>query len=330
MKWLEENPLITGLKILSLPLVEFILLRCLLFYIVDLHPGFVSMTEFDLVLPSLFAGIGLFWVLIRKEPLYLSFRIRGFLINVFWIACFLAVSIGMKAGLVSSQGTGYWTWFFLGVVSIFSSLWVRMPISYVVRHPDRYLVFPALLVCLSKILGHTFFQSLWEPVGRITGKISYYSLSLFIPDLTFYLRQVGEASYSQVIHPNYTMAIGKGCSGLEGVFFFLTTWSFVWLLEAKKFSSWFWVATFGVGVFYLYAINLLRLFIFYLVSLISVQTWGAETGILVSLVSFHDSLGWCLYTGAIFFFYHVTSFIYLKIKEGMAIPGLSLPALSEV
>jgi exosortase/archaeosortase family protein len=235
--------------------------------------------------------------------MHLQWNKKGTLVHLFFLFLFVALSVIGSRDLSIVGKTYYWTWFLTGVLCIASSALILLPGSYFFKHPKRYLFFPAILISLSKLIGIHLFAPLWEPTGRFTGMLCFKFLSLFIPGLTTRVREVGAAAYTHISHPVYTIAVGNGCSGLEGVFFFIGIWCFVFLFDEELFSKVFWAVSFFAGLLFMYTLNIIRISLFYGVTFLVMKIGGQSTGMGTHLIVFHDAIGWCLYAVGLYYFY---------------------------
>lgn len=142
----------------------------------------------------------------------------------------------------------------------------------------------------------TLLWKAWLWVGPWTGKAVYAVLKLAGAGVT----SIDTTHHMRIHHPKLTALIGPGCSGYEGVFFFLFAFSLFLVLEKSKISSIKCAVTLCLGVAFLFALNVLRIAGFFWMAV----RGGAEGAGFLAW-AFHENLGWFLYFFGIYLFFTV-------------------------
>ncbi len=291
-----------SIKLLGVPLVAFLVLRFFLRDILQFRVGFLGFTDFDLIPPGLCAGFLLFQNFFRSSPVSLRPTFKRVISYLSFIAVFLLVSVLAKHMQLKAGSVGYWFWLAYGVGLVLGSIFVCVPLSYFYSHSRRVLIIPAIGLALSKVVWVHVASPLWEPTAKLTGKVSYGVLSLMVGNLDTHIRIVGERTYTQILHPLYSVAVGAGCSGLEGMFFFSSIWAFLALIKGEPIRSFRWFVSLLGGLVLFYFLNVLRIMIFFLVALGSVYYFGSSAYSILG-GPLHVILGWFMYTLAVYWYW---------------------------
>lgn len=292
-----------------IPLIEFLWLRLYLKYVLQIKLGFPFGTDYDFV-PFAILSVFLLLLFLRKNksaPLTLqkvTVLIHG--------ASFLAVLIVtfLFKSLVSYTHPIFMAfWFLLVSFTLVSSLFLWRSPSYYRLHPKRYLIWPALILSLSGVISRTVFDFLWEPIAHMTGIVTYSVLGALLPSLQYKLNFAQTPTrideYTLLSHPEFGIAIGRGCAGLEGIFLFLGVFAFFVVTDRTRFSLQKWCLLGSLGIIYMYLLNVVRLSLFFLGSLGAIRLWGT-TGVHLANTLFHNSIGWIFYSLGLLLFFSVT------------------------
>jgi exosortase/archaeosortase family protein len=274
--------------VLLLPLLEFLGLRYFVAHVVDLHPGYGSITDYDFVPPSIVAFSFLAYLMGRKKAVKVRFNPIGLLVNLASMSIFVYLS----HRFFQHENL----WYFFAVFTILSAIFILLPPREIFFHPEKHLIPIAILAGLSKMIGRICFSGLWPPVAKLTAVITCFSLSPFLTSMSCEFDAMERASlFHRLNHPLFTIAIGTGCSGLEGVFFFL----FMGLLIVMaRVEEWGWLKSslfLAIGVPGIYAMNILRISVFYVVAIVVHREYGAVESGTAFIALFHSLVGWFLY-----------------------------------
>ncbi len=309
-----KNLVFRPLGVLAFPLFQFLFLRFFCRDFLGLRIGYPGMTDYDFVLPCLIAFAVFFYVLDREKKVVFSFQFRATLLNgalflVFLMGCFFYLH------LISLLGEGYfWIWTALAIATIFSGLFLMVSPRYFWTHPNRWMVLPAVFIGLSKILGRHVFDVWWKPAAEWTAKAAFAILSFFSAAFELRLNQVFGGELWQVIsHPGHQVAIGLGCSGLEGIFFFLTTGVLLLMVFGKQFRSSDRVLFLALGSIGMFWLNIVRIVLIDAAGIFLTRWTTPETAAQIVAVFVHNGAGWLLYAG--FLIAYVKAWGYLLVRR---------------
>jgi exosortase/archaeosortase family protein len=316
------NAAVAPLLLLVLPLFEFISLRLYLHDVLNIRIGYRGMTDYDWLFPSLIAFFLLMFLLQKTEKATLSFRRGALCINALLFAAFVAISFFGLPNPILENLFLKTAWFLLAVATLLTSCFAFISPRYFFLHSDRVLLIPFFLLASCKLIGRHLFSFLWQPMADLTSYIAYECLNLVLPNLTLtpFLGTDG-AKYMHLTHPLYTLAIGSGCGGMEGISFILFAILLSYFMDHRRFSSGQWSLMIVSSAIWMYSVNLLRIFFFYLVTLATLSVAGHDGGMSFALTVFHNWLGWVLYTAALVVFYH--EFYALVDRAAVKVPSLS-------
>lgn len=277
--------------ILVLPLIEYFVLRVLFHSVLNIRIGFVGMVDSHVLVPAVLAGGFVLALLNRTEKIGFKFSPIRALVHAGLLSVFVTATLLTQWTSEIRGETYYWAWFGLGVCTIVSSGFIGVSPRYFLNHPHRILIVPAIGVSLSKVIGQHLVPWLWEPMGQITGRVTYAVARLFSSNISFELLTKGKTTHSLLIYPGYSISIGNGCSGLDGVFLFLALWCFVPFLQKSTTSVHRWTLGLLLGSLWMYCINIVRLLLFHAVGIFTVQQLGAGMEIRKVLRTLHDGSG---------------------------------------
>ncbi|NBX69629.1 MAG: exosortase/archaeosortase family protein [Proteobacteria bacterium] len=99
----------------------------------------------------------------------------------------------------------------------------------------------------------------------------------------------------------FAIKIIMGCSGLEGIFFFIFAFSLIQCLH-KRDWSWKVFGAYGLGTVFLFLLNTFRISLFYLMGIQFEKMAMGKAGKKVIEAAFHNHLGWILYLVGIIIF----------------------------
>jgi len=96
-------------------------------------------------------------------------------------------------------------------------------------------------------------------------------------------------------HPSMRVSIGMGCSGLEGIFFFLCAY-LLFLFFLKERPTWKRVSlTIVGGIAFMFVLNVFRIVLFFAVALAINAVSVEPEGRAFFKWAFHQNIGWVLY-----------------------------------
>ncbi|MBI1860442.1 MAG: hypothetical protein HYR96_05955 [Deltaproteobacteria bacterium] len=281
------------LTILVVPLTEFLLFRFWLHSILKIQIGFPFLTDYDFVCPGLLAFFILMIRLQEGEPLRLKWQGHQALAHAALVGIFVGLSLLYPflktAGLVG-------LWYGAAAVALGSGFFVFVEVRYYFARRNWCRVLAAIPIASSKVIARQVFSVLWVPAMHVTGTLVYGALRPIFSNLsrTTYLTHRQE-EYVHVSNGTYTLAIGVGCSGLEGVGFVAAALLFTLMLDPKRLTPFSWVNCFLVGILGFYLLNVLRLSLVFSLATLLLKYWGHDVAMITALALVHDSMGWLLH-----------------------------------
>ncbi len=285
-----RNSVQTAFKLATLPVLVFLFFRFYFHSILKVAIGYPFLTDYDFVFPTLIAFFFLVHLLESEDPLRLAFHR--------WGAAIAALSFGVF--LVLGPALLPWrpVWFALAFCTIASSLFVWIRPSDFYRHTKSYLIWFAVLAAASKVVARFALDFLWEPAAQLTARMSCGVLAPFSSNLVCkYHDEQATGFYQMLMHPTFSVSIGLGCGGMEGVSFFVFVGLLILMASGENFGFKNSAKFLLYGAIGIFCMNVLRILIFFLVG-IGVQyvkrAWGVDASGL--LILFHNSIGWILYS----------------------------------
>lgn len=204
---------------------------------------------------------------------------------------------GPAAGLTLAQRTAYvygMAGLSLGSASL---LFVDAAKLGILIWSRRISVLFGMAAAFSQILynlGTNFY--LWPPLSRMVTRAVLSILQMLgyamIPD----------PNPIMVRHEGMVIRINPSCSGLDGVFFFVAAFSFMMMLDFRKYRPRYIVATYAAGIAYMLALNVLRIVVFFAAALWAVEKWPDQNAAGIFADLFHSNLGWVLYAAGLVLF----------------------------
>ena len=284
--------------VLAGPVSLFIVLRLFVRWI-GVKLGFTFGTDYDFV-PQVFVAFSLLFATLWKPGAFpLSLQRNVLRWNIVLTITFVVTTILFRNHVSYSHILFITFWFFLAVAAIGSSFFLFVPPTFFLARSKAALIFAAVLVGVSGFFSKSVLDPLWDPLARSTGLVTQGALKQFFPSLSYQFVQSpkpgGVDNYVVITHPRFSMSIGRGCGGLEGICLFVFIFAFFLLANRHRFKRNQWLLLFCSGVLYMYVLNLLRLSFFFIVCVWAVLLWGASAGFLTAVAFFHNSIGWCLY-----------------------------------
>ena len=155
-----------------------------------------------------------------------------------------------------------------------------------------------VLIALVSLLNYPLIlKYFWKEASRLTALSVYYVYHLFGVDLYTRLTPVS----FNLSGGGFAIKIIMGCSGLEGIFFFIFAFSLMQLL-GKRGLDWKVAGAYLVGSLFLFFLNTLRISVFYLLGIQFERLSLGRLGKSVIEGDFHNHLGWILYLLGIIIF----------------------------
>lgn len=151
-----------------------------------------------------------------------------------------------------------------------------------------------ILVCYPPIL-----EQFWPVLSYATARSSADILTLL--GLPTELQSVG---HSFVLwHPRMSASVNMGCSGLEGIFFFLFAFFVLASFKERLRSPIRFFLSLFIGLGWMFTLNLFRIVLFFCVAVAIEKEVADRAGAQFFEWAFHENLGWVIYLiGLVVFF----------------------------
>ncbi|MFM8315513.1 MAG: hypothetical protein ACKOA8_14610 [Deltaproteobacteria bacterium] len=158
-----------------------------------------------------------------------------------------------------------------------------------------------VLIALASLLNYPMILNFfWKQASFLTAKSVYYVYLLFGVPLHFQLTPVS----FNLSGGGFAIKIIMGCSGLEGIFFFIFGFSLIQCLEKKSFD-WKVPLAYFVGSVFLFLLNTLRITSFYFLGIQLKRVMASSDVRKVIEAAFHNHFGWILYLVGIIIFMRI-------------------------
>ena len=295
-----------SLRVVTVPFIEFLFFRLFLKHVLHIRIGFSFMTDFDVVCPAILAS----WILIstlaaEKRPVVIGWRTGGWKLNAPLCLAFLLVNLCFHH--LSSNLGGFFMplWYCLALSVLVSGFFVMVPLEYYRTHPKKLLILPAIIIAGSKLIFRHGLGFLWNPLAILAGHLVYGTLKPFIPTLSKTIWVTPLDSYVHVSNTRFTLAIGSGCSGMEGISFMVTALAFTFMIDSKRFLFRHWLNCVGAGVIFFYLLNVSRIIMVFLFANLTARYLNSQAAVQTALLFFHSSLGWVFHAIGLVIFYGV-------------------------
>src|SRR5690606_32147405 len=134
-------------------------------------------------------------------------------------------------------------------------------------------------------------QQFWAPLAHLTAHTLAYSLELCGVNVL----KVHVNHAMSLWTPHFSAIMVMGCSGLEGIFYFFFSYFLMGFLGEHPRWKLHPLLICGLGVMWMFALNTLRVLVFFLVA-IQIETQVASgRGRKFYEWAFHENIGWVLY-----------------------------------
>ncbi len=253
----------------------------------------------DIYIPLIFGSLFALYHMVGNG---VSVRIRTLFFLCYWVFLFLII-IFLKNYLSLSTHYPHDVLVFILLMSCFFVLCLAflstIQISEVLRFVNRRntAAIYSLVALLSLLNYPVILKFFWKQASFCTAKSVYYIYKLFGVNLNILLTPVS----FNLSGSGFGIKIIMGCSGLEGIFFFLFAFSLVQLI-AKRGINWGVFFAYIGGVVLLFGLNIIRISAFYLVGIYFNKISMGRLGRQLIEGAFHNHLGWLLYIAGIFIF----------------------------
>ena len=299
-----STALFKAFKLLSFPLLELVFLRLFLKHVLSLRLGFPGFTDYELFLPAPL-GFFAFFLALEKggSPLSFLFSRKKLLLHV----CFLILFLGLSAFLkISFSTTGVVAWWGLLGLVILSAFLLFIDTKALLKNQAFWSLLPSLLMVFSLVIFLKWGGALFENTIFIWAKFLKAVFSFLGIDT---VKVYAFSKLVQINHPQWAVHIGRGCSGFDGILFFVGAFGIFCPLFYHHFKASTWGLFLGLGVFLFSFLNFLRIVFLFSLGLFFMQFFPKEDAIKLTLTLFHAHLGYLLYAmGAFSYFKLILAF----------------------
>lgn len=293
-----------SLFLVFIPLLEFLFMRVLLHRGMQVKIGFWGMTDGDILFPGMFAFFLMVFSLGRAKPLTLGFQKRETIAHTLFFTLFMIATISFGSLRESFPTFFLPVWFALALTTFLSALFIWVSPSEILCHPNRRVLIPCLLVAGSKLISSHLLLPLSNQLLTLTSKVTFTFLSPFFSSLSLNEIYAGPNRFMRIEHPLHTLAIGIGCSGIDGIALGLFALLVSCTLAARRYSVSEWFFIMVASIPYMALVNVLRMIVLFLIPVVVVSIFGTfPHAARVVFMRVHDLLGWVSFTIGLFFFY---------------------------
>lgn len=257
----------------------------------------------DFYIPLGLGSLIVFAILQKKSPLTILLRRNVLVFNL--VLFFFSLSQFYYhtafSGIIRAAEVRTFCQLFFSVGTLFSSAFLFISPAEVIQkirlYPVRFLTGQIAVFCLF-IYPHVL-EFFWMPLAKATAIGAALALKGVGVKTETFVRQ----GIFQVWNPNFSASMVMGCSGLEGIFFFIFVALLMQMMSPSLFKrvSLFWVYLSGISLMFI--LNVFRLFSFFLIALYLERHLAPQEGRQFYEWVVHANIGWVLYFSALFFFF---------------------------
>lgn len=307
--------------LLWLPALEFFALRLFLKHGLGLKFGWRYFTDWDLVLPVPFALTLVLLVLEEVRPVRLRWSRSALAFNLVALAAFLAVNRSYDALASLSPWWVVSLWTALALATMGSAVAVRVGVEEFRGNRNRWVFLPGLLLAASVGYSGMLLNNLWPVLSGWAASGSCTVLSGVLEGMRCFVA-TDHGPRMIIRHDLLTVAVGRGCGGLDGFFLLFYLMMVLWLIVPRWFTATQWAMLTLVGFPLMYALNVVRICGFFAFAVLSHRWLGSQISVDVMLTLFHTHAGWVLY--------FVGLFSYLRLASRLFAGPVTSPRLSSV
>ena len=308
--------LFKAFKLLSLPVLELVFLRFFLKHTLSLRLGFPGFTDYELFLPAPLGFLAFFFALQKEKPISFLFSQKKLFLHLGFLILFLGLSTFLKANF--SSGSVLLWWVLLALV-ITSAFLLFVDVKALLRNKALWSLFPSLLMVFSMVIFFKWGGNLFENSIFLWGN-SLKAVFSFLGIET--VKVYSFSKLVQINHPQWAIHIGRGCSGFDGILFYLGAFGIFCPLFFKMFKASTWGLFLLLGVFLFGVLNFFRIVLLFCLGLFLMHFFAKEEAIKLTLTLFHAHLGYLLYALGAYSYFKLI----LSLSSSFATPT-TLPPL---
>lgn len=298
------NFLAKALLLLAAPIFELILLRLFLRYGLELRLGFPGFTDYEVLFTAPLGFLAFLWALEQEKKMAIRFQSKCASLNFIFLVQFIVLNICFLDVQTHLRDVFFPIWWMNLVLVLGSSFFIWIPPRTIFNNKNFWAIIPSLVMVFSVVIymkwGNPFWQNAIKKMGWLTQE---------------FLTRVGDQStkvfagrrFLQLRNDVFVMHVGQGCSGFDGVLFFLAGFSVFSALNWKIFRAMSWFLALVSGVLLFLMLNVLRIVSLFGLASYSIQTWGYEKGQALAMGYFHAHAGYILYALGLWSYFFVLS-----------------------
>jgi exosortase/archaeosortase family protein len=139
----------------------------------------------------------------------------------------------------------------------------------------------------------------WTPLSEWTAYCTWRLLQLSGSDVM----KVQSDGNITILHRRFYASINMGCSGLDGIFFFLYSYILWTVIDRAKPSSVVVVVSIVTGCLMMFLLNVVRITAFFALAVALQKNLGVTRSTDLIMWLFHANVGWILYLAAVWLFF---------------------------
>jgi exosortase/archaeosortase family protein len=276
------------------PVLELLIFRVWLRFGIGLRLGLPGFVDFDLVFPALFSFVALGGLLYQQRPVELSIQWPVVSINLFLALAFATLCFEFRYLELSIGPTAIRALWIANLVAMtLSAFFFFIPLTYLIRHPLRWLVIPSALIASTMVMVKHLYIAVWPwfGVASVQG-VCHILESLQGGTVCSW----NSPYYFAIKHQQIKVLFGPPCSGTDGLLLFLIGFSTFLALDSKGLSRTRTFLVFILGIVYALFLNVARVVSIFLLSQTVNNYFGEEKiGMNILVGFFHLHAGWILY-----------------------------------
>ncbi|NBV50603.1 hypothetical protein EBR78_05215 [bacterium] len=288
-----EKTLGKSMAWMSFPIFELVLLRWFQHAFLKLKLGFPGFTDYELLLPAPLAWIAFTLALEQAIPIKFTWSWRRTFLHGFFLGAFLLVNIfypSLEPKLGLHTLTVWWSVLLLVVLSAFG---LFVSLGEVFKNPNRWAIIPCAIMAFSLVLNLKFGAELWTHLlSPLEEMVKHF---LMWAGLDQILVMALKKKFLWVQHPQLSILIGQGCSGLDGILFYISAFVIFSCLNWSRFSVQGWMLSFAYGILFFVLLNVLRIVFLFVAGIFCVRYVGAQRGLSWISGIFHVHAGYLFY-----------------------------------
>lgn len=302
MKHLERLKLLTALRVFLPAVVEVWIIRRFAHGAFGADNLQMGVHGSDIYIP-LAVGLSLVFLLgHRNNPLTIRLQPKFLGVNLFCFFSSLAVC-WKQPQLQTALGHELSVAVFLclALASFLTSFFLLLSHREIAAacHKNQSRVFYFMAAALLLVAYPILLETVWKTLALWTGRACY----LLLNTVGISVQRPTLQNSLRLWNPNFSAYMNMGCSGLEGIFFFLSAFVMVSAYEGKSFQ---WRRALGqgaAGCLLMFLLNVFRISVFFAGVVLMeryLPTWGARKAF---EWAFHANIGWMLYLAGMWWFF---------------------------